>query len=417
MSFWLIAACLTLLAIAFVALPTLWLRKDTGHNESRAETINVALLKEQLDQLSLQSEAGLISPADFQQRQQELELRLVTDTAPQANPSEATSKDKYGLVIALVVLVLPLASWLLYQQLGNGQAWQLSQRYEVISEQFAAGKGDSDTVMTFVGDLAEFTGDGASADWLFVQAQLYMQMGVYQAAADAYGKVALQQPGSADLLARQAQAMYLAAGRKLTPEVDAMLERVLAIDPHQTTVLGIRGMDAFENANYPLAIESWQQALAGMPPGSPSIAVLEQGIRQAQAAMGMSGDSAPPLLAQAPAAAGFSDGIKVRVELDGAAEVTAGSTVYIIASSPEGGMPFAVVRMPVEELPIEVTLDDSTAMAPANSLSRQSKVVVTARVSASGNAIAQAGDWQGRSTLLTPENLPPLVAVLIEQKI
>ena len=417
MSFWLIAACLTLLAIAFVALPALWLRKDAGQNELRAETINVALLKEQLDQLSLQSEAGLISPADYQLRKQELELRLVTDATPQAQQPEATSGGKTRLVIVFVVLALPLASWLLYQQLGNGQAWQLSQRYEALSEQLAAGKGDSDAMIAFVGDLAEFTGDGASADWLFVQAQLYMQMGAYQAAADAYGKVVLQQPGSADLLARQTQAMYLAAGRKMTPEVDAMLERVLAINPHQTTVLGIRGMDAFENANYPLAVESWQQALAGMPPGSPSIAVLEQGIRQAQAAMGMSGDSAPPLLAQVPDAAGFSDGIKVRVELDATAEVTPGSTVYIIASSPEGGMPFAVVRMPVEELPTEVTLDDSTAMAPGNSLSRQSKVVVTARVSVSGNAIAQAGDWQGRSALLTPETLPPLVAVRIEQKI
>jgi cytochrome c-type biogenesis protein CcmH len=416
-SFWLIAACLTLLAIAFVALPALWLRKETGQNELRAESINVALLKEQLDQLRLQSEAGLIIPADYQLRKQELELRLVTDATPQAHQPEATSGGKTRLVIAFVVLALPLASWLLYQQLGSGQAWQLSQRYEALSEQLAAGKGDSDAMIAFVGDLAEFTGDGASADWLFVQAQLYMQMGAYQAAADAYDKVVLQQPGSADLLARQTQAMYLAAGRKMTPEVAAMLERVLAINPHQTTVLGIRGMDAFENANYPLAVESWQQALAGMPPGSPSIAVLEQGIRQAQVAMGMSGDSAPPLLAQVPDAAGFSDGIKVRVELDAAAEVTPGSTVYIIASSPEGGMPFAVVRMPVEELPTEVTLDDSTAMAPGNSLSRQSKVVVTARVSVSGNAIAQAGDWQGRSTLLTPETLPPLVAVRIEQKI
>jgi cytochrome c-type biogenesis protein CcmH len=177
-------------------------------------------------------------------------------------------------------------------------------------------------------------------------------------------------------------------------------------------------MDAFENADYALAIVSWQQALAGMPPESPSVAVLEQGIRQAQAAMGVtpdtdSADSAAP----ATAVVGFSQGIKVRVELDQTAEVAPGSIVYVIASAPGGGMPIAVVRLAVERLPAELTLDDSTAMTPANSLSRQSQVKVTARVSRSGNAIAQAGDWQGRSEVLTPANLPPLVAIRIDQKI
>ena len=422
MIFWLIATGLTLLAIAFVALPMLWLGQGTGEQGPRAEAVNVALLKGQLDDIDRQLQAGLISEADFTQRRQELELRLVVDASPQAPEQPATiSPGKYRLTVTLLALALPLATGVLYQQLGSGQAWQLSQRYQAINEQSAAGQGDNDTVMALAGDLAEYTGQGASPDWLFMQARLYMQMGSYQAAADAYGAVAQLQPGSAELLARQTQAQYLAAGRRLTPEVNALVARVLAINPHQTTVLGIRGMDAFENADYALAIASWQQALAGMSPGSPSVAVLEQGIRQAQAAMGVTPDTdtaaATPVAEAATAVAGFSQGIKVRVELDQAAEVAPGSIVYVIASAPGGGMPFAVVRLVVEELPAEVTLDDSTAMAPGSSLSRQSQVKVTARVSRSGNAIAQAGDWQGRSPLLTPTTLPPLVAIRIDQKI
>jgi hypothetical protein len=56
-------------------------------------------------------------------------------------------------------------------------------------------------------------------------------------------------------------------------------------------------------------------------------------------------------------------------------------------------------------------------MAPGNSLSKQQKVKVTARVSLSGNAIAQAGDWQGRSQVLTPDTLPELVDIRIDQEI
>jgi cytochrome c-type biogenesis protein CcmH len=207
--------------------------------------------------------------------------------------------------------------------------------------------------------------------------------------------------------------MYLAAGRKLDTATRALIEQVLALNPRQSTVLGIRGMDAFEKADYALAIESWQQALAGLPAQAPSRAILEQGIRQARAAApGADNDSAAMT-----AATGFSEGIKVRVELGKAAAASPGATVYVIASAPQGGMPFAVVRLPVEGLPAEVILDDSSAMAPGSSLSRQQQVRITARVSHSGNAIAEAGDWQGRSSLLTPDTVPEVVAIRIDQQI
>ena len=114
---------------------------------------------------------------------------------------------------------------------------------------------------------------------------------------------------------------------------------------------------------------------------------------------------------------GFSEGITVRVELDGAAKIIPGATVFISASLPAGGMPFAVVRLPVEGLPAEVTLDDTTAMVAGRALSHQTEVRVTARVSASGNALGRTGDWQGRSERLTPDTVPPVVFIRIDQEI
>ena len=59
--------------------------------------------------------------------------------------------------------------------------------------------------------------------------------------------------------------------------------------------------------------------------------------------------------------------------------------------------PEAVVRARVSELPLQFSLDDSMAMAPGLSLSKFPKVVVTARVSRSGQPTAQPGDLQGAS--------------------
>lgn len=409
MSFWLLVVALTLLAVGFVAVPIVWLRKGVKQQEVPADLVSIALIKEQLDELEQQSQTDFITEGDYQERKRELELRLVTDAM---TTTELPGQGNYRPVLIAVALLLPLASWVLYQQLGSAEAWKLSQRYQAISEQLAKGEGDADQTMAFVADLAHFTQQGGNPDWLFLQAQLYMQLGVYQAAADSFAKVAEGQPGSAEILARQAQAQYLAAGRKVDDRVNQLIERVLAINPHQPTVLGMQGMDAFERADYTAAISSWEQAIRGMPPGSQSAQVLQQGIQQARQALGEAGTA----VAEA-SVAGFRDGIKVRVELDQQAAVSPGSTVFVIAQAPEGGMPYAVVRLPVEGLPTEVVLDDSTAMAPGNSLSKQQKVKVTARVSLSGNAIAQAGDWQGRSQVLTPDTLPELVDIRIDQEI
>jgi cytochrome c-type biogenesis protein CcmH len=399
------------LAVAFVLLPVIWLRKGADASPVQSDAISIALLKEQLEEAQLQHQAGVLSDEDYRETRQELELRIVTDAA---QPTQHQRQEKYG-VLLLLALSLPPATWWLYHEWGNGQAWSLSERYQLLNQQFAKGEGDSASAALFVDDLARFNQRKGTPDWLFLQAQLSMQLGQYQAAADTYASLAAKEPGNAEIIARQAQAQYLAAGRKIDAQVDGLMQQVLAIDPHQPTVLGLRGMDAFERADYAQAISAWEKALGAMPPGSPSAKVLEQGIGQARLAMGEAGESV--VVEAQPVVAGFTDGIKVRVELDQAARVAPGSTVYVIASGPNGGMPFAVVRMPVEGLPTEVVLDDSTAMAPGNSLSRQQQVKVIARVSRSGNAIAQAGDWQGRSELLTPQTVPEVVAIRIDQEI
>jgi cytochrome c-type biogenesis protein CcmH len=52
----------------------------------------------------------------------------------------------------------------------------------------------------------------------------------------------------------------------------------------------------------------------------------------------------------------------------------------------------------VGQFPLSFSLDDSMAMNPANTLSGHKQVVVLARISASGNPIAQPGDLEGRIT-------------------
>ena len=73
-------------------------------------------------------------------------------------------------------------------------------------------------------------------------------------------------------------------------------------------------------------------------------------------------------------------------------------TVFIFARAAKGPrMPLAVLRTKVSELPMKYRLDESMAMQPGMDLSHFDKVVVVARISASGDAMPKSGDFEGTS--------------------
>jgi len=80
-------------------------------------------------------------------------------------------------------------------------------------------------------------------------------------------------------------------------------------------------------------------------------------------------------------------------------KVSPDDTVFIFAKAAQGPkMPLAILRKQVKDLPVAFSLSDDMAMSPQMKLSGFTDVIVSARVSKSGQAMPQPGDWQGQST-------------------
>lgn len=91
------------------------------------------------------------------------------------------------------------------------------------------------------------------------------------------------------------------------------------------------------------------------------------------------------------------------------------AALFIFARSPGGGPPLAVIRRPVNALPGEFTLTDADTMIQGNSLSNFAEITLVARVSASGQPIEQSGDLYAEAKYSRDRDKDGVVELLINK--
>ncbi|MBN8482274.1 MAG: hypothetical protein J0L88_11860, partial [Xanthomonadales bacterium] len=105
--------------------------------------------------------------------------------------------------------------------------------------------------------------------------------------------------------------------------------------------------------------------------------------------------------------------VRVRLDPKLAARLDPNATLFVFARAAAGPpMPLAIHRAGARALPLTVTLDDSMGMMPTMKLSMFPEVVIGARVSASGNAMAQSGDLQVLSPPVATSRSEPIDLVI-----
>lgn len=385
------------IAIALLLIPALWLlvapmrgartlrdQLETFEaNDTTAEQ-NVAIFQRRLASLEAARDRGDIDDARYQEDRLELERSLLEDTVVETRrPLKSASAGR--LMVPLVMVAVVGASTFWYQQYGAEGDLTL---YAIQQEVRQHPDGSLSMFTERMEAEAERQPNNPNV-WsaLF---PIYRDTGQTDKAVDALERLLDIDGRIPPLLAQMAQLQFFMAERQLTPEVQALVDETLALDPRQPTVLGMLGIHAFDSGDYETAIDHWRRALANIE-NPETASSLRDGIRVAQERMGVVPENAD-------AAAAQSQGIRVNVSLDAELEgsVSDDATVFITARDMDGELPpLAVIRAQVSELPMTVVLDDAAAMSADAQISQVREARLMVRVSPSGQATPQPGDLFG----------------------
>lgn len=367
----------------------------------------LASIRQQLVELANAHACGEIDAARYE-RERRVAERALSDALledPVVRPSVRPSR---RLVIGTSAFVVVLAI--------AGYAFTGSPRGDTtggVSASTAAAPAAADAerqaglaqIAAMVDKLAQRLKDQPddAQGWVML-ARSYNVLGRFDDAVPAYRRAMALNPKDAGLLADYADALAAQNGGRPTDEALQSIDRALALDPAQPKALALSGTVAFDRGDFATAAKQWQKIADALPPGSEFRAQVMENVDEARRRGGL----APATKSTGPArksdAAAGPEALTGTVALSPslAAKASPSDTVFVLARAEGARMPLAVVRATVADLPLSFTLDDRMAMTQAGKLSGVAKAVVVARVSKSGNPIAQPGDLSGESAPVAP---------------
>ncbi|MBL1264704.1 c-type cytochrome biogenesis protein CcmI [Candidatus Methylomicrobium oryzae] len=384
--FFLIVAAFILVALAFV-LPPIWRAREL--QSSDLDHRNIEIARSRLAELKSNLRAGGITQAQFDEQFAELELALSDDLSIESRVKAAHSRGRWMAYV--VALAIPVLAGSLYFSLGRFDAVEHGEELAKAAPDGMPTPADIEKMVAGLAEKMKANPDDAEG-WLML-GKSYKYLEQYPKAADAFANAYRLLGDKPEVMLLYAEALAFAADKNLAGKPSELIFKALELEPENPNGLWLAGLAKVQQGDPQAAAALWRKLESLLPEGSEPRKEMQKIIAglpgQGLAAAGE--PEAPP--ATVPAKS-------ITVEVDLAPELQSSAspndTVFIYAQAPSGPkMPLAIVRKQVSDLPVKITLDDSTAMMPAMKLSNFGEVKLLARISKSGQAVAQPGDLIG----------------------
>ena len=379
MIWWLIAGLL-LLASLFLVYP--FIRPDRTVVQDDADA-NLQIFRDQQAQLDSQLQQQEIKQPQYEQLLAEAkQLLLLNSQKPQVE--ETVVSVKVGRLLPVALLLLPVFCLASYHYLGAAADEKILKMLEVntqLSVDDPQAQFKQQELFSAIEKRAAQRPDNIYY-WILL-AKRAVQQNDLSSAQYHYAQAIKASPEDSYLLAQYAEITFMLADSQFTDEVNRAIDKAFAIDSSNPTVLGLKGIQAFETEQWQLAITYWQEASRQMEQGSPTATALKAGIARAQMRLGIEPEQQ------------LSPQVEISVSIDKAIQFDPNQTVFVALVAISGApMPLAAKKLRAGDLPTTITLSNSDAVMEGYNLSSVNEVKAVARLSETGSATPQVGDWE-----------------------
>ena len=420
--FWILTACLFVIASLFVLLP-LWLRNKAQSFDSVAlrKNENITLFHERSNELENELAVGNLEQSQYEALLAELQQSLLADVSDQEDDGVGKNKttksgknsevpDKLGILsnaIPIVfALLIPVLAYGLYSQWGYIDDVELMDLFQRTVDN-ADNPEESQNLIVSLGQAVQADEDQPWA-WYFL-AENFATLGMFTEADIAYQQSASRMDDTAEkalVLGRVAFAKYILADFKITAEILEVIKQAQEINPNEISIVQLLAADAEERQDYSAAIDYWRLLIQSNP-NSQQAQLLRENIAAAQQLLAADGQDID-VGAQVDVNLSLADGI----------EMEEGLRVFIAArnASREGLPPLAASFVTVGDLPTTIRLDNSSAVGPFN-LSSADTIYISALISYSDTATPSSGDYQVVSANFSPNGRHAVIDLVISERL
>ncbi|CAB9492944.1 c-type cytochrome biogenesis protein CcmI [Alteromonas macleodii] len=424
--FYIIVSGLITLVLLIVAFP--WLRNK---NHAKQDSLsNTQIVKQRLAELDREVQEGLISEHDKRQAVDELKLALVDESAFHQNK---TGNAKLPLAIGGLLAVLCGA--IVYSQVNQmervAKAQQSIEALPELSQQLASGNANNLTPQDIASlalairqRLREEPEDDTG--WMYF-GRLMLSVGQEVQAIEAIDKAVSLAPSNSANRITLAQALMTTGDVNNLERAQSILLGLLNDNPENDNLALMMAVVSAQLGDLNNTRRFYQQVEGKLPADSDMAQRLVARIKE------LEGNTTEMVALQRSNAEPTDEtdiqgdneqaltGFTITVNLSDDAEASAPKEGFLIVfaqdANSDNRMPAAVVKLPIDDFPVSVTLTTENAMMPQFTLAALSDVVVTARLSEDGNVAVAEGEWQGSVNASVTANQLSSLSIIIDKEL
>ena len=241
--------------------------------------------------------AGALPATTAEALRAETIRRFLGSGASAPSPKPPLGRKAQMAVAVALAAVVALGASLIYAKLGRPDLAVARPAAPA-----AAEGGDTAQVIGLLPELeAKVRANPDDPQGLQLLGGAYMDVGRYKDAADAFSRLAVVEPRSAEVRAAQGEALTRAGGGSVTPQAAAAFHAALAIDPTDPRARYFLALLKDQQGDHAGAVADWIALIRTAPPGAPWVGQVRAYVQQVAAANGIDLRGRLPADSSAPA--------------------------------------------------------------------------------------------------------------------